>query len=380
MDDDRTARSLREQVSAGRPQRPLPLAMWAALLLVGTVVVMLAVVGLVLHAQTHRMHIGALLSGLGVGLLAIGGGAYLAHTVGRDIRRLTLDATERASDRGTSAPLLPITDRMRELHQVAALLDALQLRARVAEELAEQAQRTSHTASAGMFELLSGLVAAEEATRGQLSADLHDTVAQTLSSARSILANPEGQPGAWERVRELIEDAEEELRAAMARTRPPELRDSDLGSAVAALRRELAARYLLEVKLGWPVEPHPVPLVSAVTVYRFFQEALLNVVKHADVDEAEATLTIQNDMLIATVHDAGPGFDPEEVRSVGGRHVGIGLLRERARLAGGTVDIETGPGAGTTLTLRLPARPRVPQSGNGHAEPVSDQPSGPEAR
>jgi signal transduction histidine kinase len=353
--------------------------MWAALLLAGTVVVMLAVVGLVLHAQTHGMHIGALLSGLGVGLLAIGGGAYLAHTVSRDIRRLTLDATERASDRNIFAPLLPITDRMRELHQVAALLDALQLRARVAEELAEQAQRMSHTASAGMFELLSGLVAAEEATRGQLSADLHDTVAQTLSSARTILANPEGQPGAWERVRELIEDAEEELRAAMARTRPPELRDSDLGSAVAALRREMAARYLLEVKLGWPVEPHPVPLVSAVTVYRFFQEALLNVVKHADVDEAEATLTIQNDMLIATVHDAGPGFDPEAVHSVGGRHVGIGLLRERARLAGGTVDIETGPGAGTTLTLRLPARPRVPQSRNGKA-PVSDRPSDPEVR
>lgn len=379
MDDDRTARSLREQVSAGGPQRPLPLAMWAALLLVGTVVVMLAVVGLVLHAQTGRLHITALLSGLGVGVLAIAGGAYLAHTVGRDIRRLTLDATERASGRGISTPLLPITDRMRELHQVAALLDALQLRARVAEELAEQAQRTSHTASAGMFELLSGLVAAEEATRGQLSADLHDTVAQTLSSARSILANPEGQPGAWERVRELIEDAEEELRAAMARTRPPELRDSDLGSAVAALRREMAARYLLEVKLGWPVEPHPVPLVSAVTVYRFFQEALLNVVKHADVDEAEATLTIQNDMLIATVHDAGPGFDPETVRSVGGRHVGIGLLRERARLAGGTVEIESGPGSGTTLTLRLPARPRVSPSGNGQADPAAvsaDRPSG----
>jgi len=119
-----------------------------------------------------------------VSVLAIATGSYLAHKVGADIRRLTVDATQRASDPSLPPVLMPITDRMRELHQVASLLDALQLRARVAEELAGQAQRASHTASAGMFELLSGLVAAEEATRGQLSADLHDTVAQTLSGAR----------------------------------------------------------------------------------------------------------------------------------------------------------------------------------------------------
>jgi signal transduction histidine kinase len=338
----------------------LPLALWAGLLVAVTIVVLLAVVGLVLNTETHRLHLPALLSGLGVGLIAVAGIAYMAHRVGSDVRRLTIDATRRARDPSFSPQLRPITDRMRELNQMARLLDALQLRARVAEEVAEQAQRNSHTASAGMFELLSGLVAAEEATRGQLSADLHDTAAQTLSSARSILANPEGQPGAWERVRELVEDAEEELRAAMARTRPPELRDGDLASAVAALRREMAARYLLEVKLGWPVEPHPVPLVSAVTIYRFFQEALLNVVKHADVDEAEATLAIHQDVLVATVHDSGPGFEPDKIESVGGRHVGLGLLRERARLAGGTVDIDTGPGNGTTLTLRLPAGPRAP--------------------
>jgi signal transduction histidine kinase len=333
--------------------------LWAGLLLAITVVVMLAVIGLILRSATGELHLPALLGGLGIGVVATAGGAYLAHRVGSELRRLTVEATRSARDPSFSPQLEPITDRMLELHQLARLLDALQLRARVAEELAEQAQRASQTASAGMFELLSGLVAAEEATRGQLSADLHDTAAQTLSSARLILANPEGQPGAWERVRELIEDAEEELRAAMARARPPELRDGDLASAVTALRREMASRYLLDVKLGWPVEPQPVPLVSAVTIYRFFQEALLNVVKHADVDEAEATLSIQPDVLVATVHDAGPGFDPEKVESVGGRHVGLGLMRERARLAGGTVDVETGTGNGTTLTLRLPRRPRV---------------------
>jgi signal transduction histidine kinase len=210
-----------------------------------------------------------------------------------------------------------------------------------------------------MFELLSGLVAAEEATRGQLSAELHDTVAQSLMAARSLLADPgfvvlEKEQ---EKLRAYVEDAEEQVRAVMARARPPELREGDLASAVGALRRDMAARYLLDVRLTWPAEPHPLPLVSALTVYRFFQEALLNVVKHAEVDTAEAALMVVGDQLVATVHDAGTGFDPETVQSDGGRHVGLGLLRERARLAGGALDLDARPGAGTTLSLRLPLSP-----------------------
>jgi signal transduction histidine kinase len=98
--------------------------------------------------------------------------------------------------------------------------------------------------------------------------------------------------------------------------------------------------------------------VSAVTVYRFFQEALLNVVKHADVDEADASLAVEGEQVVARVRDAGPGFVPSQVQSSGGRHVGLGLLRERARLAGGSLEIVTAPGDGTELTLRLPRSPR----------------------
>ena len=123
----------------------------------------------------------------------------------------------------------------------------------------------------------------------------------------------------------------------MARTRPAELRDGDLASAVGALRREFGSRYLVTVRLSWPEQPYPLPLVSAVTVYRFFQEALLNVVKHADVDEADASLAVEGEWLVARVQDDGPGFVPSEVQSEGGRHVGLGLLRERARLAGGSL-------------------------------------------
>jgi signal transduction histidine kinase len=238
-----------------------------------------------------------------------------------------------------------------ELRALAQTIDALHLRVRMADDVAERHRRAAETASAGMFELLSGLVAAEEGARGQLSAELHDTVAESLMEARARLGDTVAMDSD---VAELVAEAEEQVRAVMARTRPPALRDGDLARAVGSLRDDMGNRYGLTVRLSWPEQPYPLPLVTAVTVYRFFQEALLNVVKHADVDFARAQLRVDEEWVIATVTDEGPGFDPDQVRSDKGRHVGLGLLRERARLVGGSLDVTSWPAKGTTLTLRLP--------------------------
>jgi signal transduction histidine kinase len=239
----------------------------------------------------------------------------------------------------------------KEMRALAQTLEALHVRVRMADEVAEKHRRAAQTASAGMFELLSGLVAAEEGARGQLAAELHDTVAQSLMAARALIADGGDADSA---LAELVSEAEEQVRAVMARTRPPALRDGDLARAIAGLRDDLANRYGLRVAVSWPDEAYPLPLVTAVTVYRFFQEALLNVVKHADVDDARADLWVDDDFVVAVVSDDGPGFDPAEVRSERGRHVGLGLLRERARLVGGSLDVASWPALGTTLTLRLP--------------------------
>ena len=347
----------------------LPLAVWLALGAVATVVAVVGSVGLVLSrdglTSTETV---ALTVGLVLGTVVVVLRVLWATKVTSGLHALHAEAVRRLRDPSLRAEAgqPEILSASTELADLARVLDALHLRARVADEVAEQSRRAAEHTSAGVFELLSGLVAAEEATRGQLSAELHDTVAQSLAVARSLLSDddlsvPEADRVA--RVRGLVEDAEEQVRALMARTRPAELRDGDLASAVGALRREFALRYLVTVRLSWPEQPYRLPLVSAVTVYRFFQEALLNVVKHADVDEAEAALSVQGDELVAEVRDAGPGFVPSEVQSEGGRHVGLGLLRERARLAGGSLEVTTAPGQGTTLTLRLPLNPRTALGG-----------------
>ena len=368
-------------------RRPsLSLAAWTAIGAGATVLTIVLLVGSILaRGGLDRTELIALATGLVIGMLMATIGVLWSRRVTAGLRELHADAVRRLGEPSLRAePFAPeFVGAAREFAELVRVLDALHLRARVSDEVAEQSRRTAEHASAGVFELLSGLVAAEEATRGQLSAELHDTVAQTLAAARALLADRDPDPARLEQVRELVEDAEEQVRAVMARARPAELRDGDLASAVGALRREFASRYLVTVRLSWPEQPYPLPLVSAVTVYRFFQEALLNVVKHADVDEAEAALAVEGEWLVARVRDDGPGFVPSQVHSEGGRHVGLGLLRERARLAGGSLELDTAAGEGTRLTLRLPLSPRTALGGqiaaaaDGVAPPARPGPPGP---
>ncbi|CAN5227833.1 hypothetical protein BH24ACT10_BH24ACT10_06200 [soil metagenome] len=357
----------------GRARRrpALPLAVWAGLLCGGVVLATVGTtaVGLLLLGGLDVVAAEALAAGTVAGLLpslvAVLGAARLATA----LRGLRSSAVVRL--REPSAPVHAqaelVTATTLELAQLAKVLDALHLRVRVADDLGEKHRREAQTAGAGVFELLSGLVAAEEGARGQLAAELHDTVAQSLMIARGLLHARPSSPADIAKLTDYVEDAEEQVRAVMARTRPPALREGDLASAVNGLRADMAARYGLVVGVDWPTAPYPLPLAAAVTVYRFFQEALLNVVKHADVDDALLVLRVEDDAVTASVHDDGPGFDPSAVRPDRGRHVGLELLRERARLSGGSVEVDSGLTAGTTLRLRLPrasqVAPEAPRSG-----------------
>jgi signal transduction histidine kinase len=356
----------------------LPLTVWAALLCGGAVLVVAGSAGAFLHSRGELTTVAweALSLGTAAGLVLVLLAVVGASRLAAGLRGLHSDAVARLTDPG--APVGRVGSRRvaarasTELAELARTLDALHLRVRLADDLGERHRREAETAGAGVFELLSGLVAAEEGARGQLAAELHDTVAQSLMIARGLLATNPSTPQEMAKLGDYVEDAEEQVRAVMARTRPPALREGDLASAVGGLRLDMEARYGLRVHVTWPESPYPLPLASAVTVYRFFQEALLNVVKHADVDDAHVSLLVEEDAVVAAVRDEGPGFDPAAVRPDRGRHVGLGLLRERARLSGGGLDVDSRPGEGTTLTLRLP-RPSAAVAPLETALPVPTQ-------
>jgi signal transduction histidine kinase len=86
-------------------------------------------------------------------------------------------------------------------------------------------------------------------------------------------------------------------------------------------------------------------------VYRVAQEALANVAHHANAGAMTLHLTIEGGTLVLLVRDDGVGFDPRTARSQG--HFGLAGMRERARLVGGDLTIESAPGAGATVRLSI---------------------------
>jgi signal transduction histidine kinase len=91
------------------------------------------------------------------------------------------------------------------------------------------------------------------------------------------------------------------------------------------------------------------------TIYRLVQEALNNVVKHAEARHVQVTIADREGEIWVEIRDDGAGFDPQS------RSSGFGLLgmRERLALVAGTLEVESAPGAGTALRAMIPSRRRV---------------------
>ncbi|HVV59538.1 MAG TPA: GAF domain-containing sensor histidine kinase [Gaiellaceae bacterium] len=200
------------------------------------------------------------------------------------------------------------------------------------------------------------VVEAQELERSRLARELHDETGQALTSIllglKSIRAAPteDEAAAAEEGVRELVVQALQDVRALAVELRPSALDDFGL---VAALER-LAQTFSERSGVAARVEAHldgRLPPEIETTLYRFVQEALTNVVKHAQAEHVSILLTRRGPGVSAVIEDDGRGFVPEEVRKDA---LGIVGMRERLALLRGTLSIESQPGAGTTLVAFLP--------------------------
>ena len=101
------------------------------------------------------------------------------------------------------------------------------------------------------------------------------------------------------------------------------------------------------------VEDRRFPIEAETAIFRIVQEALTNVARHSNADEAVVRLWLDDKELKVQIEDRGEGFEPDLL--VTGKTNGISGMRERATLLGGSFTIESHPGAGTRLTAELPA-------------------------
>jgi signal transduction histidine kinase len=106
--------------------------------------------------------------------------------------------------------------------------------------------------------------------------------------------------------------------------------------------------------------PDGLPPALETTCFRITQEALTNAARHARARSVEVNLLQTADDLVVTIRDDGVGFDPAAMRTPAMRraHFGLVSMGERASLAGGSLTIDSSPGAGTTVRVSFPLAPR----------------------
>jgi PAS domain S-box-containing protein len=234
----------------------------------------------------------------------------------------------------------------------AQLFDS-QRRARAVAELQRERLR----------ELTQRIVSAQEEERLRISRELHDEAGQALTSLKISLdlirvGLPPEQAALRDRlagVAALADETMETLRTLAHDLRPPGLDAFGLNVALEGLCYDYGARTELAVNYSG-VDLPELPTAVALSIYRLVQEALTNIVKHAEAQQAHVSLARDEGQLCVVVTDDGKGFVSEAESEHPRRRGGIGLvsMRERAELLGGTLEITTAPGHGTRLTARIP--------------------------
>ncbi len=199
--------------------------------------------------------------------------------------------------------------------------------------------------------------AAMEEERGRLARDLHDAVSQTLFSA-SMTA--EALPRIWEhdpeRVRQGLEHLAEltrgalaEMRALLLELRPRALTETDLPHLLAQLVRAVDSRTHVEVNLEAEGERKLPPEIQ-IALYRIAQEALNNVVKHAEASRATVRLLSCESGVELHVVDNGKGLDLQQ--SLATNHLGLRIMQERAEANAIDLEFLNRPGGGTEVVAR----------------------------
>jgi signal transduction histidine kinase len=226
-----------------------------------------------------------------------------------------------------------------------------QLRAQ-RQSLEEANMRLTHYAST-----LEQLTTSRE--RNRLALELHDTLAHTLSG---LSVQMETAKAYWDvdppmartildKSLEAARSGLEETRRALKALRAGPLDDLGLALAITSLAKDVALRASLTLELSVTDKLPSLSPDIEQGIYRIAQEALANVVKHASAKKLAVELTVRDGKVILTVCDDGVGFDAGKENGTG--HFGLTGMRERAHLAGGELDVTSGPGRGTTVRLTI---------------------------
>jgi two-component system CheB/CheR fusion protein len=297
----------------------------------------------------------------------------LATGYARDVRwhlrkdgaRVFIDGMVRTlADRTTGVTTIlkigqDVTERRRMEQALTQLNDSLEQRVRERTEQLEAADRTVRERDASFRRRLGQ---AEEAERGRLARDLHDEAGQLLTALGLGLkavfdaASPGSEMARrTDKLRELADRLGRELHAVAVRLRPKALDDFGLEPALESYAAEWSRLSGIELSVHVRAASPRLPELVETAIYRIVQEALTNVARHSGAKRASLIVERRDGDVVAIIEDDGRGLDPALVDDPStGTGLGLRGIRERAALLGGTADVESANGTGTTVFVRVP--------------------------
>lgn len=207
------------------------------------------------------------------------------------------------------------------------------------------------------------LAMSEERERCRIATELHDTLGQDLTLVRlrlGVLAKsdiPEELVRMLDTIREPLETAINRVRGLIRLISPPILESAGLEAALKWLGRQMEAEYGLLVTFSDDLRDKPLPREYQTEIYNAVRELLINVVKHAETKNAGLAVARDDRTFVVTVEDNGIGSNADIASAMSDGGFGLFNLRRRLSHFGGTVHIDSAPGTGTRVIIRMPLKP-----------------------
>jgi two-component system, NarL family, sensor histidine kinase DevS len=234
-------------------------------------------------------------------------------------------------------------------HDDFRLAETFAARAAVAVELSQRVARDA----------IRRVVQAQELERQRLARELHDETGQALTSIllglkplEDALADHPARAALTE-LREHVVSALQDVRRLAVELRPAVLDDFGLVPALERLTHGFAEQTNVRVDFHSALGEMRLPSEIETTLYRVVQESLTNIVKHANAHNVSVSVARRESTVAAVIEDDGAGFDQRAIREEG---VGLLGMRERLSFVDGRLEIESRPGAGTTIVAEVPIR------------------------
>lgn len=262
---------------------------------------------------------------------------------------------EQGRVKGVFAAARDVTDRNKAVQALKQAHDELETRV---------SERTSALALANekMKKVSFELVWAEERERERIAGGLHDQVGQSLLLAKmkldALADRISSKPlrSSLEEASSLVETSIHDIRSLTFRMRPPILDTAGIDTALEWLCSSITNDYKLRVDFVNDCQPKPLSTEVRYSLYQAVRELLLNVVKHAKTETAQLSLKTDNHALVVHIADHGTGFSHPDAGPRGVSSGGYGLfnVQQRIEQMGGRFALESAPGKGTSVTLRVP--------------------------